>query len=307
MISLLLFRQNAQLFVAMATGRLLVKLGKARSEDSRHLSVVALYLINPCVIITSYQLDFSQDMVRSMLLSFGAAVLIHLLMLVLTALLRRPLHLSPVEQASVIYSNCVNLLIPVVSAILGKEWLLFTSMYMMVQIALLWSHCRMLLSGERSIALRNIFGNLNVISMLIGLALFLFHIRLPGILSGAMESVGSMLGPISMVIIGMVLAGVDLRAVVRLPGIWKVIALRLVGYPLAVLCLLKFRGIASLVSGGADILLISLLAACAPSGTMVTQLAQVYGGDSEYAGAVNVLSTLGCIVTMPLLVALYQL
>lgn len=110
-----------------------------------------------------------------------------------------------------------------------------------------------------------------------------------------------------MVIIGMVLAGVDLRAVVRLPGIWKVIALRLVGYPLAVLCLLKFSGIASLVPGGADILLISLLAACAPSGTMVTQLAQVYGGDSEYAGAVNVLSTLGCIVTMPLLVALYQL
>ena len=239
MISLLLFRQIAQLFVAMAMGWLLVKLGKARSEDSRHLSVVALYLINPCVIITSYQLDFSGDMVRSMLLSFGAAVLIHLLMLVLTALLRRPLHLSPVEQASVIYSNCVNLLIPVVSAILGKEWLLFTSMYMMVQIALLWSHCRMLLSGERTISLRNIFGNLNVISMLIGLALFLLHIRLPGLLSGAMESVGSMLGPISMVIIGMVLAGVDLRAVVRLPGIWKVIARRLVGYPLAVLCLLK--------------------------------------------------------------------
>lgn len=106
----------------------------------------------------------------------------------------------------------------------------------------------------------------------------------------------------------MVLAGVDLRAVVRLPwesgrslpcGWWDT--------PWPVLCLLKFSGIASLVSGGADILLISLLAACAPSGTMVTQLAQVYGGDSEYAGAVNVLSTLGCIVTMPLLVALYQL
>ena len=193
MISLLLFRQIAQLFVAMAMGWLL---GKARSEDSRHLSVVALYLINPCVIITSYQLDFSGDMVRSMLLSFGAAVLIHLLMLVLTALLRRPLHLSPVEQASVIYSNCVNLLIPVVSAILGKEWLLFTSMYMMVQIALLWSHCRMLLSGERTISLRNIFGNLNVISMLIGLALFLLHIRLPGLLSGAMESVAGLEHPV---------------------------------------------------------------------------------------------------------------
>ena len=53
MISLLLFQKIAQLFVAMAMGWLLVKLGKARPEDSRHLSVVALYLINPCVIITS--------------------------------------------------------------------------------------------------------------------------------------------------------------------------------------------------------------------------------------------------------------
>ncbi|MEI3347628.1 MAG: hypothetical protein V8R55_04260 [Dysosmobacter sp.] len=63
---------------------------------------------NPCVIISSYQLEFSPDMVRAMRLSFGAAVLLHLLMLVLTDLLRRPLHLSPVEQASVIYSNAAT-------------------------------------------------------------------------------------------------------------------------------------------------------------------------------------------------------
>ena len=241
-----------------------------------------------------------------MLLSFGAAVLIHLLMLVLTALLRRPLHLSPVEQASVIYSNCVNLLIPVVSAILGKEWLLFTSMYMMVQIALLWSHCRMLLSGERTISLRNIFGNLNVISMLIGLALFLLHIRLPGLLSGAMESVGSMLGPISMVIIGMVLAGVDLRAVVRLPGIWKVIALRLVGYPLAVLCLLKFSGIAPWSPAGRTFCSSACWlpapppAPCHPAGPGLRRRQRVCRGRQRALHP-------GCIVTMPLLVALYQL
>ena len=307
MISLLLLRQIAQLFLALLAGWLLVRLGKAVPEDSKKLSVVALYIVNPCVIISSYQIDFTADMVRSMLLSLGAAVGIHALMLLLTALLRRALHLSPVEQACVIYSNCVNLLIPVVGAILGKEYLLFTSMYMMVQISLLWTHCRMLLSGERTVSLRNIFGNLNILSMLIGLVLFITHLRLPSLVSGAMDSVSVMLGPISMIIIGMVMAGVDLKRTVRLPGIWKVMALRLIGYPLVVLVLLKYSGLASLVPNGEGILLISLLAACAPSGTMVTQLAQIYGGDSEYAGAVNVLSTLACIVTMPLLVALYQL
>ena len=307
MISLLLLRKIAQLFIILGMGWLLVRSGKVRAEDSRYLSIVALYLINPCVIITSYQIDFTGDMVRGMLLSLGAAILIHAVMFLLTAVLKRPLRLNTVEQASAIYSNCVNLLIPVVASILGKEWLLFTSMYMMVQISMLWSHCRMLLSGERTISFRNIFGNLNVISMLIGLVLFLLRIRLPSLLEGAMESAGSMLGPISMVIIGMLMGGVDLRHLVRMPGIWKVVFLRLIGYPLVVLCVLKYSGIAGLVPNGADILLISLLAACAPSGTMVTQLAQVYGGDSEYASAINVISTLLCIVTMPIIVALYQM
>lgn len=112
--------------------------------------MVALYLINPCVIITSYQLDFSGDMVRLHAALLRGSRLDHLLMLVLTALLRRPLHLSPVEQASVIYSNCVNLLFRWYPP-LGKEWLLFTSMYMMVQ-----SPCcgplPVLLSGERTIS-----------------------------------------------------------------------------------------------------------------------------------------------------------
>ncbi len=307
MISLLLLRQIAQLFLAMLMGWLLVRSGRAKADDSRYLSVVALYLINPCVIITSYQLEFSREMVQSMLLSLGAAVLIHALMFAITALLKKPLRLNPVEQASAVYSNCVNLLIPVVGAILGKEWLLFTSMYMMVQVSMLWSHCRMLLSGERTISFRNIFGNLNVLSMLLGLALFLLHIRLPALAAGAMESVGSMLGPISMIIIGMLMAGVDLKRVIRIPGVWKVTLLRLIVYPLVILLVLKYSGIASLLPNGREILLISLLAACAPSGTMVTQLAQIYGGDESYASAINVVSTLFCIVTMPLIVALYQL
>lgn len=306
MISLLLLRQIAQLFIALLMGWLLVRLGRAKPEDSKVLSIVSLYLINPCVIITAYQIECSPEMLRAMLLSFLVAIGIHVVFVLLTALLRKPLHLSRVEQASVIYSNCVNLLIPVVGVILGKQMVLFVSMYMIVQVSMLWSHCRMLLSGEKRISFRNIFGNLNVISMLVGLGLLLFGIPVPPLLLGAMESVSGTLGPISMIIIGMLMAGVDLGKLVRLPGVWKVVFLRLLGFPLVILCLLKFTGIAALVENGEGILLISLLAACAPSGTMVTQLAQVYGGDEEYASAINVISTLLCIVTMPLIIALYQ-
>ena len=61
------------------------------------------------------------------------------------------------------------------------------------------------------------------------------------------------------------------------------------------------------VPNGEMILLITLLATSSPSGTTITQMAQVYGGDTEYACSINVVTTLLCIVTMPIMVALYQL
>ena len=71
--------------------------------------------------------------------------------------------------------------------------------------------------------------------------------------------------------------------------------------------MLKLSGLAHLVPDGQTILLVSLLATCTPSASTITQMAQIYGTDADYASAINVVTTLLCIFTMPLMVALYQL
>ena len=71
--------------------------------------------------------------------------------------------------------------------------------------------------------------------------------------------------------------------------------------------LLKYSSLAALVPEGRTILLVTLLAICTPSASTLTQMAQVYGKDADYASAINVVTTLLCIVTMPLMVALYQM
>ena len=53
--------------------------------------------------------------------------------------------------------------------------------------------------------------------------------------------------------------------------------------------------------------LVTLLAVCGPAATTITQLSQVHGRDAQYASAINVFSTLLCILTIPLMVLLYQL
>ena len=200
MVAWLLFQKIAELFIILAGGFLLVKLKLAKSSDSRYLSLVLLYLVNPCVLITSFQLEISPERLRAMLFSLCAGILAHVLMLLLNMLLRKFLKLKPVEQISCIYTNCMNLLIPIVGSVLGKEWIPFTSMYMIIQVTLMWTHGRILISGETKVSLKKIFGNLNIICIFIGLALGLMQIPLPSLLAGAMESICSMLGPISMVI-----------------------------------------------------------------------------------------------------------
>ena len=57
----------------------------------------------------------------------------------------------------------------------------------------------------------------------------------------------------------------DFRRLVASRGIWKVAFLRLVGYPLVVMVLLKYSGLARLAPNGETILLVSFLAAITPS------------------------------------------
>ena len=64
---------------------------------------------------------------------------------------------------------------------------------------------------------------------------------------------------------------------------------------------------AAWADGGKNILLITLIACITPSASTITQMAQIYGRDADYASAINVLTTLLCIITMPIMTALYQM
>lgn len=52
--------------------------------------------------------------------------------------------------------------------------------------------------------------------------------------------------------------------------------------------------------------MVIILGAAAPTGSMVVQLAVVYGKDAPKASIYNVMSTILCVLTMPLIIFLFQ-
>lgn len=188
---LMLLEQIVQLFLCIVLGWLLVRLHLLKPEDSRVLSKVCLYLVTPCVIINAFQLQRTPELLQGLALSLGAAIGIHALFFIATALLHRPLRLTPVEQASLIYTNSGNLIIPLVTAVLGPEWVIYCSMFQLVQQFPMWSHCRIILSGDRNVSLKKILLNVNIISVFVGVLLFLLNLPLPTVIAGTMKSIAS--------------------------------------------------------------------------------------------------------------------
>ena len=101
----LLAEQIIVMFLTMAVGYAVVKLGLFRSEDSRVISNMVVYICSPCVIVNSFQIDMTPDKVQGLLLAMTAAVVVHAVLIILVKLLEKPLGLTSIEKASVIYSN----------------------------------------------------------------------------------------------------------------------------------------------------------------------------------------------------------
>lgn len=306
-ISILLFKQILTMFIMIIMGYALVKTNIIKGEESKGISKIVLYLVMPCVILHSFQVEYSPQIVKGLLLALGAAIAMHLILLLLTYPMSKLWKLDAVEKASVIYSNAANLIVPIVIVVLGEEWVIYTCAFVSVQLLLLWSHCRSMLSGQTKFELKKVLSNVNMIAIAIGLVLFLTDLQLPGIISNTISSVSGMVAPASMFVIGMLIAEMRWKDIFSNKRIYFIMCLRMLVFPLIMLLLLKYSGLQNLVENGETILLVSLLAAMTPPASTVTQMAQVYGCDARYASAINIMCTIVCVITMPVMVYLYLL
>ena len=307
MVAWILAKKIFSLFLMMAMGVVLVKSKVMKVEDSRSVSLISLYLITPCAIFSAFQMSYTPRILRGLILAAAVALILHIIMIILTKFLEKPTGLDAVEKTSLIYSNSGNLIIPIVTAIFGKEWVIYSAGYLSVQTILLWSHGRMMLCGEKKVDVRKIFMNINILAVIAGLVCFILGAMLPAPMLDAVDSVGTMIGPSAMIVTGMLIGSMDFQKILSYRRLWFVGVLRLLIYPVIGVAFLKYSGIAGLISEGATILMITLLAMTTPSASTVTQMSQVYGKDADYASAINVVTTLCCILTMPLMVTLYQM
>lgn len=306
-ISILLAEKIAQLFLILLMGYLVVRVGLLKPEDSRVLSVIMVYLVMPCMILNAFQIDNTPEVRTGIVYSFVVAGIMHLLFLALTALLKKPLKLDVIERCAVIYSNASALVIPLLEATLGSEYVVYSCGFIIVQLVLLWTHASSLLQGSSALDWKKVLTNINMIAIAAGALLYWFRVVLPAPLQNTMSTVGNMMGPMGMLLAGMAIAEKPLREVFCTRRNYLPTVLRLVVCPLVVLVLLWVCHASSWVADGKNILMTVYLAAITPACATVTSMAQLYDRDAAHSSALYVLTTLLSIVSMPVMIGLFDL
>ena len=281
-LSILLMEQIAKLFIMIFMGYAIVKMGFLKDEDSKVLSTLVLYLIVPCVILNAFQVDYTPEKVSGLMLACIASLLLLFILLPIVNLIGKVMHLNEVETMSIYYSNSGNMIVPLVAFMLGEEWVFYACVFMGIQTIFFWTHCKNVLSHEKGFNLKKIFTNINIITIIAAIVLFFAKIRLPEIITGTLSSVGAMVGPASMFVIGMLMGGMNIRKVLTNKKAYFIALMRLIGIPFIALLILKISGLVGWNADGKKILLIVFLAIIAPAASTVTQMSQVYGNDSRY-------------------------
>lgn len=307
MISYLLLYKILQLFTVLVFGFLLVKLRVIRPQDGMVLSKISLYMLMPAAIINSFDVELTPELAKGIGLAYIAAIIIHIVLLGIDAIYKRVAHGTSVERASVMYSNAANLIIPIVSFVLGEEWVIYSCAFMSVQLVFLWSHGIRIFSENEKFDIKKIILNVNIIAIAIGVVFMLCGIRLPVFVKDITSSLGGMLGNISMLIAGILAAQVDFKKMIANKRLYLVLVMRMIACPAIVLVLLKIIGSFAGVANAEKILLVSFLAAMTPAAATVMQFAQLSGKDADFAVAVNIATTVVCIATMPVFVAIYSM
>ena len=186
---------------------------------------------------------------------------------------------------------------PVVSALFGPEALFYAVILVLPFNLMTFTLGPLMLTGAKRFSLRQMFSPC-VVSALLALILALGRLRPPDMIGEALEFVGNVTVPLSLLFVGSLLAGIPLGRMLASPRLWILTAVRLLALPGALCFLLRWMGTDPLILG------VAVIQMAMPAAVNGSLLCMEYGGDAECMAQITFVSTLASIVTIPIIAAL---
>ncbi|MEE8721624.1 MAG: AEC family transporter [Eggerthellaceae bacterium] len=303
---LAIFSQLAILFVIIAVGYALKRLGIMTKDFDERLSKVVLDATLPAMILGSVlaadTLPSPAQIGTSFLLSLESYAVLIAFALAATAVLRVKPGQRGVYRFMIIFSNVGFIGFPVLSAVYGSEAIIYGSIMNLPFNVLVFTVGAYLLAQDNECGVKvrvnaQMFRSPTLVACIASIALAAANIHSVPFVGDALNALGAMTTPAALLIIGSSLANLPLRDLVGTPRLWVCSLLRVVAAPLVVWAV--FHPFVS----DPELLGILVIIAAMPVATNGTLLCYQYGGDSRTMAQGTFITTVLSLATIPALVA----
>ncbi|HHZ06863.1 MAG TPA: AEC family transporter [Clostridiales bacterium] len=291
------------LFVLIGVGFICGKKKFMSNKSAKEMTDIVLFFVTPCVIINAYQIDFDINILTNLCITAVCTIAIYIISIIIATVAFRDKDISKrtVLRFGTVFSNCGFMSLPLQSAIIGPEGVLYGSAFIAVFNVMLWSYGVLCMSEDkRGMSFKQLFLNPGVLGVIIALVFFLTSFKLPVIIGKPVEYLAGLNTPLPMIIIGYYLSQNKLASGLRDFTIWKATIVRLVLIPLASFIIMYSVGIRG------PILIACVIATSAPTAAATTMFATRFNRSVSISVDLVSITTALSIVTMSLLVAMAQ-
>ena len=296
--------QTTVLFLLIAIGFLLGRLRILPEDSTKTLAKLENTVFVPCLILGTFIEHFTVERLSSyatlILISCGITAVIVPVAILAARLLAKDKYERNIFTYGLVFSNFGFMGNAIVSALFGDmflDYLIFTlPLWFLIY---LWGVPSLLIADASQTQtwrsrLRALV-NPMFIAMLVGMMLGLSRMPIPAPVLSVIDTAGSCMSPIAMLLTGITVSKISFRETFRSVRIYLVSLVRLVLMPLA------FLLAALLIPFGEVVRICAVCSLAMPLGLNTIVIPSAYGRDTKVAAGMAIISHLLSLLTIPLI------
>ena len=293
------------LFIIVILGYVACKLGYMGDKFDKKLSSIVVDITCPLLVLSSVMGDELPD--RTLILPLlGVGFLTYILLLVFGFWVPRLITKNHDDQGMIgfalMFANVGFIGYPIVSSIFGPHAVFYAALLNMPNTFFIFTAGVMLIKGEYSLKQFNpkVLVSPAMLGALLAAIIVALGIHTPDIIARPVTMVGNITVPAALMIIGSSMAKLPIREIIGSPKVYITALLRLTIVPLSIYFLFKACEVSDLVNN------INTVVIAMPVASFGTMFCLKYGRNPSLITETTFITTLGSIITIPLITLLFK-
>ena len=293
------------LFIIVILGYVACKLGYMGDKFDKKLSSIVVDITCPLLVLSSVMGDELPD--RTLILPLlGVGFLTYILLLVFGFWVPRLITKNHDDQGMIgfalMFANVGFIGYPIVSSIFGPHAVFYAALLNMPNTFFIFTAGVMLIKGEYSLKQFNpkVLVSPAMLGAFLAAIIVALGIHTPDIIARPVTMVGNITVPAALMIIGSSMAKLPIREIIGSPKVYITALLRLTIVPLSIYFLFKACEVSDLVNN------INTVIIAMPVASFGTMFCLKYGRNPSLITETTFITTLGSIITIPLITLLFK-